>query len=274
LWVALITAIRAVSPVMPFLTERLWRVLVAAPCPGAPDSVHLAGWPSSPGPRDEALLAEMAATRQVVEVGRRARGEAGVKLRQPLRVALVRGGDRARGHLDVIRDELRVKEVRFDVDTEVEVTIKPDFSKAGPRLGPKVKEVAAALERGDYEERDGKVVAAGEELSPEEVIRSERPVLEGWAVAHEGGVSVAVDPTLDDELILEGKTLELIRVVNDLRKQEGLELTDRIELRLPAEHAEITERHRDWIAAEVLATSVRIDETLKTPELEAVPAWS
>ncbi|MGH8946805.1 MAG: class I tRNA ligase family protein, partial [Acidimicrobiia bacterium] len=268
LWVGLVTGLRVVSPVMPFMAEHLWQVLVAGPCVDAPDSIHLAGWPQPPGEADQRLLDEMAVTRRVVEAGRRARGEAGVKLRQPLRVAVVRGGDPARRHAEAIRDELRVKELRFDADTEVEVTIKPDFSVAGPRLGSKVKAVAAALAKGDYEERDGVVVAAGEELGPDEVIRSERPILEGWAIAYDGEVSVAVDPTLDEELVIEGRALELIRALNDRRKQQDLNLTDRIELRLPREYADLVAIHGEWIAAEVLATSVAIDESLDEPALQ------
>lgn len=268
LWVGLVTALRVVSPVMPFLTDDLWRNLVAGPCDDAPASIHLAGWPGPVGDIDGELLSEMRATRRIVEAGRRARMDANLKLRQPLRRVVVRGGDEARGHRDEIRDELRVKEVVFDEDATVEVTIKPDFPVAGPRLGPKVKEVAAALAIGDYVERDdGVVIAAGEELAPDEVIRTEKVVLEGWAVAHDGNVSVALDPQLDDELIREGRALELIRTVNDLRKQAGLQLTDRITLRLPSEHADLVQHHEDWIASEVLATSIDIDPEISKPQL-------
>ncbi len=268
LWVGVVTALRVISPVMPFLTEHLWSNLVAGPCDDAPQSVHLAGWPEMPGEVDDQLLAEMAAVRQVVEAGRRARMEANIKLRQPLRRIIVRGAGLVSPHASQIREELRVKEVSFDEDTAVEVTVKPNFPVAGPRLGPKIKEVAAALAAGDYEDlEDGGVTAAGETLGPEEVERSERVVLEGWVVAHDGGVSVALDPTLDDELILEGRALELIRALNDQRKQEDLALTDRIVLRLPADHSDLVDEYRDWIAGEVLATSIEVDETLDSPVL-------
>ncbi len=85
--------------------------------------------------------------------------------------------------------------------------------------------------------------------------------------SHDGDISVAIDPDLDEELIMEGRTLELIRLLNDQRKQEGLELTDRIDLRLPDEHADLVDSYRDWIASEVLATSIEIDETVDVPEL-------
>jgi isoleucyl-tRNA synthetase len=268
LWVGVVTALRIISPVLPFLSDHLWSALVVAACNEAPESVHLAGWPASTGSVDEKLLSEMAMTRRVVEAGRRARSEANIKLRQPIRKVIVRGGQKAAGHIEDIKSELRVKEVVFDEETQVEVTIKPNFPVAGPRLGGKVKEVAAALERGHYEIDDqGNVLAAGEELKPEEVIRTERVVLEGWIAAHDGAISVAIDPELDDELIKEGRALELIRLLNDRRKQAGLELTDRIALRLPTEHADLVDSYQDWIASEVLATSVKLDDSLDEPEL-------
>ncbi len=128
--------------------------------------------------------------------------------------------------------------------------------------------MAAALAEGDYEDLDdGGVRVAGETLSADEVERTEKVVLEGWVVAHDGRVSVAIDPTLDDELIMEGRALELIRALNDQRKQEGLELTDRIVLRLPSEHADLVDAHHDRIAGEVLATAIEVDETIDSPVL-------
>ena len=269
LWVGVVTALRVVAPVMPFLTEHLWSNLVAGPCPDAPESVHLAGWPDPPGELDESLLTEMAAVRRVVEAGRRARMEANIKLRQPLRRVVVRGADEAAAHSEEILDELRVKQISFDEDTTVEVTVKPNFPVAGPRLGPKIKEVAAALAAGEYDDlEDGGVSVAGETLSPDEVQRTERVILDGWVVAHDGNVSVALDPTLDDELLLEGRALELVRALNEQRKQEGLELTDRIFLRLPPEHEDVVDAYSDWIAGEVLATSVNLDDSIDGPAMD------
>ncbi len=268
LWVGLVTALRIISPVLPFLTEHLWASLVSSACDDAPESVHLAGWPVALGSVDRQLLSEMAVTRRVVEAGRRARSEANIKLRQPIRKVIVRGGHDAASHVEDILSELRVKEVVFDDESEVDVTFKPNFPVAGPRLGPKVKEVAAALAEGRYEVRDdGLVEAAGELLSPEELIRSERVVMEGWVAAHDGDISVAIDPRLDDELIKEGRALELIRLLNDQRKQVGLELTDRIDLRLPGEHADLLAEYEEWIASEVLALTIQVDDSLGSPEL-------
>jgi isoleucyl-tRNA synthetase len=274
LWVGVVTALRIIAPVMPFLSEHLWANLVAGPCEDAAPSIHLAGWPSIPGAIDEDLLAEIAAVRQVVEAGRRARMEANIKLRQPLRRVVVRGADRAAAHSGEILDELRVKEISFDEDTTVEVTVKPNFPVAGPRLGPKIKDVAAKLAGGEFEDMgDGGVRVAGETLGPEEIQRTEKVVLEGWVVAHDGEVSVAVDPTLDHGLILEGRALELVRALNEERKNQGLELTDRVILRLPLEHSDVVEEFGDWIAGEVLATSVEVDEALEAPVLRKDAAY-
>jgi isoleucyl-tRNA synthetase len=271
LWVATVTAVRIIAPVMPFLAERLWSVLVAGPAVGAPASIHLAGWTTAPTTVDDGLLAEMAVTRRIVEAGRRARSEANIKLRQPLSKAIIRGGDLARNHLEDIKNELRVHEVVFDEETTIEVTLKPNFPIVGPRLGPKVKKVAAALASGDYEETaSGSVLVVGEELGPDEVIRTERVTLEGWTAAHDDEISVAIDPTLNDDLIMEGRALDLIRALNEQRKQEGLNLTDRIALRLPAEYADLVDHHRDWIVAEILAVSVGLDDQLDVPVIEVV----
>ena len=116
---------------------------------------------------------------------------------------------------------------------------------------------SAALASGDYiENEDGSVDAAGQTLEPNELVRTEKVVLDGWVIGQDGGISVALDPVLDDELIAEGRALELIRALNEQRKQLGLELVDRIELTLPAEHADLVDSYQDWIAEEVLAVAV------------------
>ncbi len=273
LWVGVVSALRIIAPVMPFLTDHLWRTLVADPCREAPSSIHLAGWPKAPVDVDQRLLDEMAATRRVVELGRRTRMEANLKLRQPLRRVVIRGAELAASHVEEIKEELRVKDLAFDDSAEVEVTIKPDFPVAGPRLGKAMKAVAAALASGDYiENEDGSVDAAGQTLEPNELVRTEKVVLDGWVIGQDGGISVALDPVLDDELIAEGRALELIRALNEQRKQLGLELVDRIELTLPAEHADLVDSYQDWIAEEVLAVAVAVDEGVDTPVMTKVVA--
>jgi isoleucyl-tRNA synthetase len=266
LWYALVQALRVIAPVMPFLAERLWRDLVASACEDAPGSVFLAGWPDA-GAVDEQLLGEIAEVRRVVELGRQARGDAGVKLRQPLRRVYVRGAERARTHADEIAEELRVRDVRFDEGPVATVRLLPNLPRVGPRLGRKVREIREALERGDVEELGGgRLRVAGEELEAEDVIRGERVELEGWALAEDGDVSIALDTELDAELQLEGRVLDLIHRLNTMRKDAGLELTDRIVVTLPAKHADLLE-FAERIKEEVLAVEIRTDGGAGEPEI-------
>jgi isoleucyl-tRNA synthetase len=264
LWFALVQALRAIAPIMPFLAERLWRVLVSGPSEGAPDSVFLAGWPEAGGV-DEKLLREVAEVRRVVELGRQARAASGLKLRQPLRRLVVHGASLSDEHVEEVRQELRVKEVeQGEVEAE-ELVVKPNLPVLGPRLGKELGAVRSALSAGDYEQVDGGFRVAGHDLGPGDVL-VERRGREGWALASDGGLTVAVDTRLDEELLLEGRVLDLIHHLNLKRKEAGLELTDRIVVTLPASDAELL-RHKEWIKEEVLATEIRVDGGSAEPQI-------
>jgi len=258
LWYALVQGLRVVAPLMPFLADHLWRVLTA-PCEGAPDSVHLAGWPDTAEP-DAALLAEIAELRRVVELGRQARATSGMKLRQPLRALVVEGAPLAEGHTDEVADELRVLEVTFGHVEASELRVKPNLPVLGPKLGKELGAVRAALQAGDFEELpDGGIRVAGHELTREEVL-VEREGKDGWAVATADGLTVALDLGLDDDLLLAGRVYDLIHAVNTLRKESGLELTDRITLAIPESDADLLE-HGEWLMRETLALSVEATGT-------------
>ena len=242
---------------MPFLTDHLWRNLV----PDGPESVHLAPWPEVAEP-DRALLDEMSDVRRVVTLAHQARSASGLKLRQPLHKLVVEGASGARAHADEIADEVRVKEVAFD-KVDAELRVKPNLPALGPRLGKELRTVQQALQSGDFEELGGgRFGAAGYELEPHEVL-VERGGREGWSVAAADGVTVALDTSLDDELLLEGRGYDLIRRVNTMRKEEGLELTDRIVLTVPTTESALVEQHGDWIKDEVLAVEIRVDGALE-----------
>jgi isoleucyl-tRNA synthetase len=256
LWYALVQGVRVVSPVMPFLSEHLWRELTA-PCEQAPASVFLAGWPEPSAPDGE-LLAEVADVRRVVELGRQARAAAGVKLRQPLRALVVQGATLAETHADEIAEELRVKEVSFGEVEASELRVRPNLPLLGPKLGRELGAVRAALESGAFEELPGGGFrAAGYELAPEEAL-VERRGKDGWTIASGDGVTVALDLHLDEELERLGRVYDLIHTVNTMRKEAGLELTDRIRLTMPQSDADLL-AHGDWIARETLAVSVDAD---------------
>jgi isoleucyl-tRNA synthetase len=256
LWWALVQAVRVIAPVMPFLAEHIWQNLVRG-AEGAPDSVFLAGWPKV-GESDAALLDEVAEVRRVVELGRKARDAARIKHRQPLRRLVVQGAPLAVGHTDEVREELRVKEVEFgDVEAQ-ELIVKPHLPALGPKLGRELGAVRAALAAGEFEELgDGRFRAAGHELAADEVL-VERRGREGWEIASDTGVTVALDTSLDDELRLEGQVLDLIHLLNTKRKEAGLELTDRITVTLPEDLAHLL-AHEEWIKSEVLAVAIETD---------------
>ncbi len=262
LWYALVRSLQVIGPVMPFLADYLWRRLRAE---DATDSVFLAPWPE-PRARDEQLLHEVAEVRRVVELGRQARGDASIKLRQPLRRLVVQGARSAQPHADEIAEELRVKEVEFGPVEAMEVRVKPNLPLLGPKLGKELGAVRSALEAGEFEQlAGGGVRVNGRELAPEEVLVERRPRA-GWALAEDDAVTVAVTTELDDELRLEGRVLDLIHQLNSMRKDAGLALTDRIRVTLPASLADLLE-HADWIKEEVLATEIATD-SVSEPEIE------
>jgi isoleucyl-tRNA synthetase len=262
LWKALVRAVVVIAPVMPFLAEHLWRVLRSD---DSPESVFLLAWQDA-GERDEQLLAEVAETRRVVELGRQARATSGLKLRQPLRRLVVQGATLAQGHADEIRDELRVKEVEFGEVEATELTVRPNLPVLGPKLGREVGKVREALAAGDYEQLPGGAFGvAGHELGADEVL-VEQHGKEGWAVAGGDGLTVGLDTALDDELRVEGRVLDLIHELNTMRRSAGLELTDRIVVTLPESQADLLE-HSDWIKGEVLAVEIRADGGSAEPEI-------
>jgi isoleucyl-tRNA synthetase len=259
LWKALTTSLQVIAPVMPFLAEHLWRRLVSQE-----ESVFLAGWPEA-AELDEELLAEVAEVRTVVTLGRQARDAARLKHRQPLRRLVVQGADVALEHADEIGEELRVKEVEAGDVEAAELLVRPNLPVLGPKLGKELGAVRAALQAGEFELLDGGRVRVGShELAPEEVLVEQRGK-EGWSVASQDGITVALDTSLDPELELEGRVLDLIHQVNSLRRREGYELTDRIVLTLPESLSDLL-RHEDWIKRETLAERIETD-TVEAPRI-------
>jgi len=250
LWYALVQSLRVIAPIMPFLADHLWRNLVQ----DGPASVHLAGWPDAGAP-DAAILEEIAEVRRVVELGRQARSASQLKHRQPLRRLVVAGASPvAFPHAGEIAEELRVKEVEFGDVAASELRVKPNLPVLGPKLGAALRDVREQLARGAFEELDGgRFQVDGHVLEPDEVL-VERVGLDGWAVASDAGLTVALDTALDDELRLEARLYDRIHEVNVLRRDSGLELTDRIRLWLP--DADLIERYGDRIMQETLAVEL------------------
>ncbi|MFN2519927.1 MAG: isoleucine--tRNA ligase [Candidatus Limnocylindria bacterium] len=265
---ALATLARLFAPAMPFLAEAMYQNLVRRAVPGSPSSVHHTAYPEAePESIDDDLERRMRAAMRVVALGRAARSEAGVKVRTPLSKLIVvfDQGDRDRGLLEgegelaeVIREELNVKEVeiRDDAAGLVDIRVKPDLKVLGPKLGRDLPRVRDALREGRFNRVDGATEVEGFRLAPEEVL-VEHVGTAGHAVARDAGAAVALVTEMTADLEAEGAARELVRRVNDLRKEFGFEIADRIAVRYTGAIAPTIERFRDLVASETLATSLR-----------------
>jgi isoleucyl-tRNA synthetase len=262
---ALVILSRVLAPLLPFLAESMYGNLVVAVAPDAPDSVHLTRWPGGElaGRREPSLEAAMETARRAVDLVRTLRGTAGLKVRQPLaRLWLaLPGGDLPERDalLALIRDEVNVKSVELigDESQLVERRVKPLLPKIGKKLGSAIPAVMAAAREGATEiHPDGSVTLAGVTLAADEVeiLATPRP---GTAVAHDEGLVVVIDTELTPELRAEGDARELQRAIQDLRKDAGLELDDRIDVWIDG-LAEAVTPHLDAVAAEVLADSITL----------------
>jgi isoleucyl-tRNA synthetase len=252
------------APLCPFVADTLWRHLTGA---AESESVHLEDWPAADTElHDPNLEAQMALARRLTSLGRAARSEAGVKVRLPLARALVfLPPDSPEILRDIVADELNVDEI--DTGDELSEVIQFDlvanFRTLGPRLGERAKDLKSALASLDgavaAEEleagRSITVMLAGEpvELSPDDVQLRVRGQ-EGFAVSRESGEVVALDLTMNDALRKRGLAREVVRLVQDLRKTSGLEVSDRIKVRLVG--LDFIAEHFDFIAREVLATEI------------------
>ena len=291
LYQVLTTLCRLLAPSVPFVTEVMYQNLVRSVSPDAPESVHHTDWPvADEAAVDAGLLAQMALARQLAGLGRSARESAGIKLRQPLACALVylehTGGQLDEELVALVQDELNVKRVEFVEAAEDLVTYRllPDNRVLGPRFGKRFPAVRAALAALDpvaavrrlraslplrlelalsepvLSEIEGGAGVEGEEveLTPEEVLVREEP-REGLAVASERGVTVAVDVVLTPDLVAAGLAREVVRRVQNLRKEAGFNLDDRIvtTYRTEGELAEAIEAWRDFVTAETLSVELR-----------------
>jgi isoleucyl-tRNA synthetase len=267
---SLVTLARVFAPVMPFLSEEMYQNLVRSWDASAPESVHLTPYPK---PQlelvDETLNREMELAREIVTLGRAARSEAGIRVRQPLpRITIA--AERADVMLSEemrreIADELNVKKLEFaeNVDAFAKRVVRPNPRLLGPRLGARFPEVNRALQAGEYAvQPDGSVAVLDQVLTPQEVAVSLQPH-EGQAVAQDlqfqGGLAVALDRTITPELLGEGRVRELSHRVQMMRRDAGLHVEDRVALAYQAasELASLIEAYADRIREEVGAVEVR-----------------
>jgi isoleucyl-tRNA synthetase len=273
---ALTTVTLLMAPITPFVTERVWQDLIVSVDPEAPQSVHLAAFPrADESMLDPALSTQMVVARRLVELGRAARAESGMKVRQPLSRALVSADGFAELPEDLLAEiatELNVGTVAPVAGSFVDTTAKANFRTLGKRFGKDVQQVAKAIAAADAAALKDALRTVGVAsvevddepvtLRPDEVIITETPQ-EGWAVASDAGATVALDLHLTPELRRAGLARDAIRQIQEARKASGLEVSDRIQLRyLPNndDTALALTEHGGLVTEEVLATDYAAGE--------------
>ncbi len=270
---------RLMAPFLPFLAENVYQNLARSFDAEAPESVHMAAWPAAdPVREDDKLLFDVGVVQKVVGLARAARAQSGVRTRQPLSRLLIRtpDDDAARAieeHQDQILEELNVKAIEFIARDAglVSYRIKPHLPRLGKRFGKRVPLIRAALETADGAsiasavargepvaiDVDGEVVT----LAPEDLLIETRSA-EGFACGEDAGFLTALDTTLTGDLVREGIARELIRTVQDARKQAGLEVSDRIVLGVSGSAGvqAALARFREHLMAETLAVRWQVGQ--------------
>jgi len=275
LYTCLTTLVKLLAPFLPFLTENMYQNLVRTVKSEAPESVHHNDWPvSDKSLVDKNLMADMDLAVTVCALGRSARNKAGVKLRQPLRKAKVVADEssleRLRRLTDLIKDELNIKDLILATRKEEVVTYEilplphilgKKYGRLFPKLGAAVTsmDADALLQKLQEDQRfevkvDNRVIS----LSAEEVEVRTRPK-EGYALAEERNILVGVDTVITEELKKEGLARDIVRRVQNQRKEAGFDIADRIETYYEAGPTltEVFVTHGDYIASETLSASIQ-----------------
>jgi isoleucyl-tRNA synthetase len=267
---------------VPFIAEQTWQELIRVANPSVAISVHLTDFPKA----DTSLInpdlnKQVAMTRRVVELGRSARAESGVKIRQPLQRALISavGWSSLPNEMkEQIADELNVVNLADIADADgdlVDVSIKANFKSLGAKYGKSVQDVAKLITAADAVllvktlRSQPKMVLGEYEISIEDLVVTEVPK-SGWMVASHDGESVALDLELSPELIAAGAIREVIRAIQERRKSDGFDISDRINVRWNANADDVAtiEGGVAHISEEVLAISMERDTSLTPADFE------
>jgi isoleucyl-tRNA synthetase len=268
----LVTVSKLLAPLCPFMADEMYDNL-----DGELESVHLCDFPTAAdvGARDEQLEQAMGLARETVRLGLGARGQAKIKVRQPLGEAVVVADGRERAAIErlveVVREELNVRGVRFvaAADELGSYDVKPNYRTLGPLFGKDMPLAAAAIAALDPAHvaaamRDGKqigiTVGAREHMLTAEDLLLTLRAPDGFSVEREGAHAVALDLSIDEDLRREGHAREIVHAVQNARKSAGLQVEDRIELGLGGDRVLLDAAgvHRDYIAAETLAVTLEV----------------
>ncbi len=266
------TVAKLLAPFCPFVADELYEGL-----DGSEPSVHLTDWPQA-GPVDERLEWQIGVVQSTIEMGRRARAQARMKVRQPLAAAVIVADGDEREAIEAlageVRDELNVTELRFvaQADELGSHEVKANYRTLGPRFGkhmPKAAAAVAALDPGHVASalRDGRTVGVNVEGHEHELTADDLQLvmqpLEGYQVERAGSHAVALDLHLTDELRREGLAREIVHAIQNARRDAGLDVSDRISLSLSgdAELLAAARDHEAYVSGETLAVDLAYDDT-------------
>ena len=270
LWTVLETICRAAAPLLPLTTEAIWRGLTGEP------SVHLTSWPEVAGwPEDEKLTGAMDLVRAACSTALGLRKAAQLRVRLPLASLTIAHPDAESlaPFADLIADEVNVKAVELSADPArlgtFELAVNP--RQLGPRIGAKVQEVIRAVKAGAWTQSGDGITAAGVELAPGEYELKLAATDPGSTAALPGHAGlIALDTRVTPELAAEGTARDVVRIVQQARRDAGLAVSDRIRLTIGADGAtgDAVRAHAGFVAAETLAVSLEVGPA---DEITAVP---
>ena len=271
LYTALVTICKCAAPMIPFMTEDIYRNLVCSIDPSAPESIHLCDYPAADQSMiDVELEKAMDEVLKIVVMGRACRNSANIKNRQPIGQMFVKAPEKLSGfYTDIIADELNVKKVTFsdDVSAYTSYQFKPQLRTVGPKYGKYLKQIQAALAGLDGNKAMAELKADGVlklDSVSDEVVLSEEDLLitmtqmEGYVSENDNTVTVVLDTNLTPELIEEGFVRELISKIQTMRKEAGFEVMDHIAVSYIADEkvTGIFAKYGEEIKSEVLADAI------------------
>ncbi len=270
----LVTIAQLMAPFAPFLAEMLYRRLTGGmQGEGIAESVHLSLFPE-PGFVDTSLKARMRDAQRVVYLTRGLREQTRLKTRQPLAKILIAGTepnlvDHVRAMRDVITEETNIKAIEFIAgDSELlKKRAKANFKVIGPKYGKSVKVIAAAIAAFTLDdintlERDGRLtvkIDGADVVLETEDVEVQHEDIQGWTIGTDGGLVVALDTTLTDDLVDEGLAREFVSKIQAIRKESGFDVTDRIVITWDTDHPELERaivRMESYICSDTLAVKI------------------